>query len=182
MRPMLRRCERSASSCGRSCGWWRCGRAALPCSRVSRHLGMRGARLHLEAAGSKLLGWPGLPGHPSDPAFASVPHNHVAPLVQPPCLQLQLQEATYSAATVPVLLQVAKEVDGALAQATAQMQQVSRLFVIGGLGLCSSRRDPKMFAFLLCLKHRGLVAALVPALYDQRAAPFSPPPASLCAL
>ena len=42
-------------------------------------------------------------------------------------LQLQLQQATYSAATVPVLCRVAEEVEGALAGSSAQLQQVGWL-------------------------------------------------------
>ncbi|KAL4429850.1 hypothetical protein ABPG77_010967 [Micractinium sp. CCAP 211/92] len=40
-------------------------------------------------------------------------------------VELQLQEATYSAATVPVLLQVGAEVERSLAEAAAQLQQAS---------------------------------------------------------
>jgi hypothetical protein len=50
-------------------------------------------------------------------------------------VQLQLQQRTYTAQTVAVLQQVAAEVDGALGQATARLQQVRmRLARVVGQG------------------------------------------------
>ena len=47
--------------------------------------------------------------------------------LRPALLQLQLQEATYSRATLGALRQLAVEVEGAVADVTARLQQVRRL-------------------------------------------------------
>lgn len=55
--------------------------------------------------------------------------------LRPALLQLQLQEATYSRATLGALRQLAAEVEGAVADVTARLQQVRRPLV-GFLGGC----------------------------------------------
>ncbi|KAL4437399.1 hypothetical protein ABPG75_004538 [Micractinium tetrahymenae] len=75
-------------------------------------------------------------------------------------VELQLREATYSAATVPVLRRVAEEVEGALGEASAQLQQASTR-------LAQYRRLGPAFA-VLADEHGAVLEALEEAEYELR--------------
>lgn len=119
----------------------RAGRRGCHAARFPASLG-RGTCPHPGGVDSELPLQPGRPARPAALASPAACHEcdaeHCGSLhlnVPPLCAQLQLQEATYTAATVPALLRAAEEVERALAEAAAQLQQVGSSCVHGHTAL-----------------------------------------------
>lgn len=142
MRHAPRPCTASAAGCGRSCAWcrWAVG-AALGCSW--RRLRWTAALLRLRRLSV------GRAPAPPPARFPDLPPC-CAPL---PCRpQLQLKEAAYKRPTVAALRAVAAEVEGALGEAGAKLQQArgggaGGGFGAGGRAQARQRRSARLGAF-----------------------------------